>query len=90
MGKQLLEIVGKATDGRLVVSGIYRFKETHGLPLDMILESVNSKNLIPSWLHLVREAKDAGINISKFMTELESSVVLVYGKEYWGEIHPYL
>ena len=87
--KNLFEIVGKTEDGRLVVSGIYKFKESYGIPLDFIFEEIEKNNMIISWPHLIREAKECGCNMSKFMTELEYSVLDIYGKKQWEHIKKY-
>jgi hypothetical protein len=83
-------IVGKTPDGQLVISGLLRFEETYGLPLEDILEYVKNNNLVPSWFHVIDEAKKQGVNIHKFLTKLESCVVVVYGRDYWSLISTHL
>jgi len=84
------EIVGKTTDGKLVISGILRFEETYGLPLEVILEYVRDNDLVPSWLHVMKEAEKQGVNRNKFLTKLETCVVSVFGKDYWSKVVPHL
>lgn len=84
------DIVGKTTDGKLVISGVLRFEETFGLPLEIIFEYLQENNLVPSWLHIMDESRKQGVNESKFLTKLETCVVSVYGKEYWSIIAPHL
>lgn len=88
--KNPFEIVGKTTDSKLVISGVLRFEETYGLPLEIIFEYLQENNLVPSWLHIMEESRKQGVNESKFLTKLETCVVSVYGKDYWSKIVPHL
>jgi len=90
MPKQLFSIVGRTEENNLVISGIFRFKETHGMTLDVIFDCLKDRNMVPSWLHLLEESENAGVNFEKFMTELEYSIINVYGKKYWSKISPLL
>jgi hypothetical protein len=88
--KNLLKIVGKTTDNKLVIAGVYSIKETLGLPLDIIFERVIAQDMVVGWIDLINEAKNAGVNLEKFMTELEYAVRSEFGKEYWENIKNYL
>jgi len=74
--------VGTTEDGTPVAAGLYNFKSTFGLPLDIIFDIMASKKIIPSWFHLLGEALDDGVNTSKFMAELRVCILDTYGKEY--------
>ena len=86
----LLKIVGKTIDNKLVISGIFRIKETYGLPLDVIFERIIEQDFVISWLDLIKEAQVVGVNKEKFITELEYAVISEFGKEYWEDIRNYL
>jgi len=88
--KNPFTVVGKTTEGQLVISGILRFEETYGLPLEDILEHLKERNIVPSWLHIMNEAKLQGVNQEKFLTKLEACAVSVFGKDYWAVISPFL
>lgn len=84
--KNPLVKVGETVDGRDVVSGVFQIKGQTGLPLENLIEILDSKGLVVSWLHLLLEAIDSGVNVDKFFAELRSAVLEVFGKEYWGLI----
>ncbi len=71
--------VGKTTDGRGVVVGIYRYYETHGIPLDVLLEALRDKGYIPDWRAFVQEALAAGMKKSRVLSMLEPALADVYG-----------
>ncbi len=56
----LLKVSGKTTDGKIVVAGIYRVYETYGLPLDIILDSLNQLGAVPDWLAFIERHVKAG------------------------------
>ncbi len=91
--KNIFDIVGETTDGKLVIKGILKFEETYGLPLEDILEYMKENDFVPSWYHLIDEAKIQKVNMNKFLTKLETCIVTVYGKSYykliWKDIENY-
>jgi len=84
--KQLVKIVGKTSDDRLVLSGLFRFAETYGLPLEIIFQLLKDNNMIPSWSHLLEEAKKAQVNMERFKRRLQDNIVDIYGRDYYHEI----
>lgn len=56
MRKKILVIDGVTTDGKYVVKGIYKFYETHGVPLADILNFLIKNNLVVNWLEFCRDA----------------------------------
>ena len=86
MAKQLFSIVGRTLENDPVVAGIFRFKESYGMPLVVIFDNLQNRSMVPSWFHLLEEAKKAGVNQEKFMTELEYSIIDIYGMDYWKKV----
>lgn len=82
MSKIILKPVGKTTDDKIVVAGVYEFYETYGLPLDSLFDSLNQKNQIPCWISFYKEAKFAGMKHERILSKLEESISDVYGKEF--------
>ena len=37
------------TDNRIVVDGVFRIMDTVGLPLDIIVQELKDRNLVPAW-----------------------------------------
>ena len=83
MGRiRLIQVVGKTTEGQLVLSGLYKYFETTGLPLSIIFEYIKNKNMVPSWNHLYKEMVRAGMNRDRIISRLSLDIFDVYGKEY--------
>ena len=78
----MFKIVGKTQDGRDVVSGVFRFYESVGLPLDIILDTIRENNTIPDWTAFYKEAKAAGMKHDRIISKLEESIMDVYGVEF--------
>lgn len=82
----MFQIVGRTTDGRNVVTGVYRFFETHGLPLDVVLEILYKRDCIPDWAAFRREALLAGMKHSRIVARLHECISDVYGVEMRDEV----
>jgi len=85
-----LRIVGATPENNLVVSGCWKSADTFGIPLDMIFETLKQGNAYPDWQEILQGAKKQGVNKNKFLTQMESDVVSVYGTKVWSAIQPYL
>lgn len=70
---KLLRIVGTA-DGRHVVGGVFRFFETHGLPLDILVEALWRRKLVIDWLDFWDSARAAGVKPSRLVAMIEAAV----------------
>jgi len=78
-----MNIVGKTPDDKFVLSGVYDFHSTHGLPLDMLFETLYQNGYIPSWIHFFSEADKNGANFKRLRNKLHLPVVDIYGKDIW-------
>lgn len=78
-GQVTLLSAGTTTDGKRVVSGVYRFFETHGLPLDVVLTLLREDNAVPCWLSFHREARTAGMRHERILAKLDEAVCDAYG-----------
>ena len=65
-------------DGKIV----WDTKGTHGLPLDMALQILAAKKLVPTWDRLFLAAKKDGANLAKLARELSFFVKEAYGAEF--------
>ena len=83
MGKsKLLNISGQTTDGKLVVSGVYKLYETEGLPLDVVFDIMERNNAIPDWMAFYQEATDAGMKGERVLSKLSPAISDAYGAEF--------
>ncbi len=72
-------VVGQTPEGALVVSGVFSFYETHGMPYDATFMALRDRNRVPSWLHLYRDARKAGIAHDRLIGQLEPPIADAYG-----------
>lgn len=77
----MIEISGTSSDGRTVVRGIYRMHETTGTPVDVILEGIRCRGMLPDWQSFVVEAVEAGMSVKRAISKLEAAVADVFGAE---------
>jgi hypothetical protein len=75
----MIEVVGKTPDGRHVVKGVYNFYETHGMPLDVLFETLRSQGVIPDWLNFMLEAVGAGMSPERVISVLDQAITDSYG-----------
>jgi hypothetical protein len=82
----MLEVAGYTTDGKMVIKGIFRFFETTGLPLDIIVDQITSRGCVPSWYDYFLEATAAGIPPERVKSRMEEVILDVYGRKYWEDV----
>lgn len=74
---------GTTTDGKPVMSGIYRFYETYGLPLDIIFDVFVKKDWVPSWIDLYKDCQLAGMSYNRILSKIGEAISdSLFGKEY--------
>lgn len=79
-------IVGETTDGKSVVSGVFKMYDTLGLPLADIFEQLSLRNMLPSFPHLYNEAIAAGWKHKTILLRLREALGDVYGSEFAEEV----
>lgn len=77
--KTSLQIQGTTTEGLIVVSGVYRYVETHGVPLDVVFSSLQERKMVPCWMSFYKEALAAGMEHGRVLSKLEDPLSDVYG-----------
>lgn len=77
----MLEVSGKTTDGKFVVQGVYRLHETSGIPLDIILEAIRERGMMPDWEGFIAEAVAAGMSEHRALSKLEPAISDSFGAE---------
>lgn len=84
--KQLLKQVSVTTDGKKVFAGLYKFYETVGLPLDVLLHCFQEKNALPDWVDFYISALAAGMDHDRILSKLEEAVSDSFGKEFSDQV----
>jgi hypothetical protein len=82
MADELLNVTGKTTDGKKVVGGVYRFYETHGLPLNIIFQILLDQGSVPDWLDIYDAALAAGMKHKRILAKLEPDIDDSYGYDF--------
>lgn len=83
--KRILYQTGQTTDGKEVLAGLYKFYETHGLPLDVLFICCMERNAVPDWIELYQSARLAGMGHNRLLSKLEEAISDSFGKE-WSDI----
>jgi len=78
----LVKVVGATSDGKQVVSGAFALVDTHGIPLELVLERFEEAGLMPDWLAFYDDAVAAGWKPSGVVTKLTEAVGDVHGPEF--------
>jgi hypothetical protein len=79
---EILKPVGKTEDGKFVVKGVHILFETTGLPLDVMFETLKTKNIVPDWIEFYKEARLAGISHDRVISRLEEALIDVWNKSF--------
>jgi hypothetical protein len=79
--KQHLKQVVITTDGKRVFTGLYKFYETIGLPLDVLLSCFHAQNIAPDWMDFYKSARQAGMGHDRIISKLEEAISDSFGRE---------
>lgn len=86
MPKTLLTVVGKTTDGKLVVDGIWKCFETHGLPFDVLFDVCLQRDLMPDWMLLCNQMVKSGMDRERVLSKLSEAICDTFGKAFCDEV----
>lgn len=81
-----MEIRGVTTSGHYVVGGVFSLYDTRGLPLDVVLDTLKERNIVPDWPLFCMDALRAGWKPSTIKTRIADAVADVYGHTYCAEV----
>ena len=65
-----------------MVSGVFRYYETIGLPLDVLFDCLRQKGAVPDWLCFYFEAIKAGMQHDRILAKLEPALSDAFGGEF--------
>lgn len=83
----MLTIAGQTDDGRLVFRGVYRFYETHGLPLEDIIYIIVTQNkALVDWIDFYEDAVKAGMKPHRVLNRLEMVCCDAVNSEFANEV----
>jgi len=72
-------LAGKTQDGKQIVQGAFAMVDTYGIPLDIVLSTLEDRGMLPDWLDFYESALAAGWNPKNVITKLEMAIGDVYG-----------
>lgn len=72
---QQLQVVGQTSDGKLVVNNVFAMYNSRGVPLDIVFEFLRTKNAVPCWHSLLRDARKCGWKDDKILRTIEQSLL---------------
>jgi hypothetical protein len=81
-----VRVVGKTKDNQSVVSGIFKFFDTSGIPLFVIFELCKQYNWLPSWIDFYKEGINQGWKHETILLRLEEGMQDIYEKEFIEEV----
>ena len=79
-------LIGQTVDGNAVLSGIFKFYETNGVPLDVLFQLMQERNIIPCWKSLYREAREAKMTHERIISMLDSAISDSFGPSFRDEV----
>jgi hypothetical protein len=77
-----MNIIGKTETGQLVVGDIFKFFDTHGLPLADIFSMCIVSDFQPCWINFYTQAKEHGWKHKTIMLRLADALNDSYGADY--------
>jgi hypothetical protein len=69
--------------GREVLTGVFKFYDTVGLPISVVLGVFHAQGKQPCWNSFYSDALKSGWKKETIFSRLEEGIVDIYGKEYW-------
>ncbi len=77
---------GLSLDNKLIIGNVFRFHETHGIPLDILFNCLIDRNSIPDWISFYNEAVAAGMQHIRIISKLSEAIDDSFGTEYRTKI----
>jgi len=80
--KRKISISGKTEDNQHVLSGVFLFVGTLGLPLTDVLFKCKESGFVIDWINFYEDALKDGYKSQTVLSKIEEAVVDVFGKKY--------
>lgn len=74
-----IQPVGTTPDGKTVVTGLFKVYNTIGLPLDVIVESLDQSGCVVDWGDFYVEARRCGMSREAILVRIEDALHDVFG-----------
>ena len=83
---QKINIVGKTTDGKIVLKNAFVYMSTVGLPMDILLIELDKRNFIIDWIDFCKCALLDGWKRKTIYNKIKTGSEEAYTKEYSDEL----
>ena len=60
--------------------------DTHGIPLDILLDVFDSKNLVVDWIDFYEQSTKSGWKLKTIIEKVKYPLIDVYGEDYSNKI----
>jgi hypothetical protein len=78
----MFTLTGYTTDGKPVYGGVYKFFESHGVPLDVLFSLFIERGWVPDWIDLYKTARAGKMKHERILSKLEEAICDAYGKAF--------
>jgi alanyl-tRNA synthetase len=80
-----MNLSGKTEDNKNVISGVFKFYDTVGLPLPDVLNYLKDNNLVCDWEDFINTAKKSGWKKSTLISRVKEAIQDSYND--WNEFN---
>lgn len=77
----MIHRTGTTPEGHPVYGGVFRFYETHGLPLDVVFDLIKQRGGYVDWLDYYLDARKAGMKHERIISKLDETISDSFGPE---------
>lgn len=65
-----------------IVQGVFYLVDTEGIPLEIIMEELKDRGMMPDWIDFFREALKSGWTFKGTYTRIYNSILNLYGSDF--------
>jgi len=80
--KYNVRITGKTNTGALVIGGVFKLVETRGIPIDSVVDSLKSNNMLVDWIDFYESSVTHNWNIKSTFNKIRTALIDVYDKDH--------
>ena len=73
---------GYTEDNRQVIQGVFKYVETRGIPLEIIITVFDQQGLVIDWIDFYEQSQKCGWLIKTTINKIEAALLDTKGKEY--------
>ena len=82
----MLKLSGRTIEGKLVIANIFQVTSTIGLPLEIIVDVLNKRDMIINWQDFLNCSIASGARLDTTLNKIENAIGDVFGSKYKEEV----